>query len=131
MSGTNDHYGPDAQLDRDYESLTDKQQEAVDALIEADAGDTQAAIAADCSVAPSYLSYVRENFPHIIRTRSTAAHVAAVGGGGGYTVTLSPAQAWACIDLLPEDLSRTIFNQVRMGSVDPDSAWTTDDERDE
>jgi hypothetical protein len=128
MSGTNQHYGPDAQTDRDYESLTDKQQEAVDALIEADADDSQAAIAADCSVVPSYLGYVRDNFPHIIRGRSTAARVAADGSGGGYTIELSPEQAWACVDLLPEELSRTIFNQVRMASVDPDASWTDYDE---
>jgi len=131
MSGTTYHYGPDAQTERDYDSLTDKQQEAVDALVEAAPDDTQAAIAAGCTVVPSYLGYVRDNFPHIIRARSTASRVAADGSGGGYTVTLSPEQAWACIDLLPDELSRSIFNQVRMGSVDTDSAWTTDDERDE
>jgi len=132
MSGTNDdHYGPDAQTDRDYESLTDKQQEAVDALVEADAEATQAAIAAGCSVVPSYLAYVQDNFPHLIRGRSTATRVAADGSGGGYTIELSPEQAWACIDLLPEELSRTIFNQVRMASVESDAEWTDHDETDE
>ena len=108
-------YGPEARTNRDYESLTDKQRNTVDALVEHDLDATQQEVAAEAGVTASYVSYVEERFPHIINQRRGTTHheVAADGGARTYQVELTSEQAWKAVRLLPDELSETIFRQVR------------------
>lgn len=105
------HYGPDAQLDRDFESLTQKQRNTVEAILKLGPEATGQEIADEAGVNESYTHYVRDHFPHIIDSRRTNRKLAA--DGGSYQVALTPDQAWKAIRLLPEELSETIFRQVR------------------
>lgn len=108
----NRHYGPEAQTERDFESLTTKQRNTVEAILELKASATGQEIADEAGVNESYVHYVKDNFPHIIDQRQGAMRVKA-DGSGAYTVSLTPDQAWKAIRLLPEELSTTIFSQIR------------------
>lgn len=108
---TETHYGPDAQLNRDFESLTTKQRNTVNAIVESQVDATGMEIAEEAGVNESYVYYVRDNFPHLIDERRSTRQIAA--DGGSYQVALTPDQAWKAIRLLPEELSETIFRQVR------------------
>lgn len=113
MSSSEPNYGPEAQTDRDFESLTRKQRNTVEAIIAADPGATNIAIAEDAGISDSYVEYVRENFPHILDERRGAMSVVADGGNPTYEVELSGDDVWKAIRLLPDDLSTKIFRQVR------------------
>ena len=108
-------YGPDAELDRDFESLTDKQRNVVEALVEHGTERSNEEVAAEAGVTPSYVYYVQDHFPHIISNRrSTSNHQpAADGGHSTVTVELTHEEARKAIRLLPEEMSETIFNQLR------------------
>ena len=64
-----EEYGKEAKLDRDYDSLTDKQKSVVDAIAEMglDARTTDVANRAECDM--SYPSMIKRQFPHIIEER--------------------------------------------------------------
>lgn len=110
---TERQYGPDAQTEKDYGDLTNKQRSIVDGIIDADVDATDASIADAVNCSGSYVAYVRDNFPHIIDERRGTMAVTTDGGQPHYTIQLNADDAWKAIRLLPEDLSETIYRQVR------------------
>ena len=106
-------YGPDAQTDRDFESLTQKQRNAVEAILETPPDAPRVEAAEKAGVAESYIAYCEENFPHIINERRGAMQVATDGGKQTYEVELTADEAWKAIRLLPDELSERVFRQVR------------------
>jgi hypothetical protein len=106
-------YGLDAQLERDYASLTQKQKNVVDAITTLPVGTSQSAIAAEANCTAGYVPYVEAQFPHIIQHRAATNQVAADGGEQSYNLRLGKTKVWKMMRLLPEDLSEDIFDQVR------------------
>lgn len=106
-------YGEDAQTGRTYESLTQKQRNAVDAIVELGITTDSETIAREAGISDSYVSYVKENFPHIVNNRRGANLVSADGGEEMYTIQLPATDVWKAIRLLPQELSESIFKQVR------------------
>lgn len=111
-------YGPDAQTERTYTSLTEKQRRAVDKIVSADPDYTQAEVAERANVSRSMVSYVENNFPHIIDHRRGARRVASDGGQDTYSIELSREQVWEAIRTLNDDLGQEVFDQVREQSTD-------------
>lgn len=105
-------YGPEAQLGRTMSSLTDKQRNTVQAIAN-DMTGNQAEIARRANVSDSYVEYCETQFPHLINDVLGATQVAADGGEATYDVRLRATDAWRAIRLLPEELSETIYNQIR------------------
>lgn len=106
-------YNDDAQINRDYESLTDKQRAVVNAVVATEGNGRRVDIAERANVDESYVDYVRENFPHIIDNRLNTMQAKPDGGTMAYTVRLTDDEVWRAIRLLPDSLSETIFEQVR------------------
>lgn len=113
MEPTEIEYGPEAQTDRDYESLTQKQKNTIEAILESEVDAANEEIAAIAGVSDSYVNYVEENFPHIVNRRRGTMQVAADGGDPHYEVSLASQDVWKAIRLLPDELSNKIFRQVR------------------
>lgn len=107
------HYGPEAQLHKDYEDLKPQSRKAVDALVRADHDYTISQVAEEAGVSDRMIPYVEDNFPHIIERRRNAMRTVAADGEGGYEITLGMTDTWRVIRLLPEELSEKIFDQVR------------------
>lgn len=106
-------YGPEAELHRDFESLTDKQRSAVEALAEHEPSESKEVIAGGENFGTSYTYYVEDHFPHLIDERRSVEKVAADGGNQVFTVELTDEKVWKAIRLLPEELSNEIFNQIK------------------
>jgi hypothetical protein len=109
-------YGPDAQTEKDWEDLTDKQQNVVQALESEGRDSADSVIAETAGCSDGYVAYVRDNFPHIIRERTRTMTAAADGGQGQYNIVLGSDKAWRIIRILPEELSQDIWRQVRRQS---------------
>lgn len=107
------HYGPEARLDRDYESLTAKQRNVVDAIIEEDVDTADINIAEGRNFTPSYVGYVRKRFPHIISERRGVQQVATDGGEARITLELTESETWQAIQLVGDELSQKIYRQAR------------------
>ena len=107
-------YGPTARLDRDYESLTKKQKSVVDSIIQLKVEATQEEIAENAGgVSPTYVIYVRDNFPHIIDERRAIQNAATDGGEETYTFQFTSDETWKAMQLLNEPLSQKMWKQVR------------------
>lgn len=106
-------FGPDAQLDRDYESLTDKQENVVDSIVRADPDTTYSQIANDAGVNDSYVHYVENNFPHIITDRNGLTQVAADGGDPMMTIELPASEVWKTMQMTTDEISQKIWRQTR------------------
>lgn len=123
------HYGDEAQTNKRYTDLTDKQQAVVDEYISRDGNNrNNKDVAHEAGCTPSYVSYVRNNFPHILEERDSTMRTVAADGEGHYDVTIGTTDAFKMIKLLPEELSKKIYDQVRSQDARPDGGLFDDDE---
>lgn len=119
MTVNNYEYGDEAQTEKRYEDLAPKSKAVVDAIVDSRDGNvTQTEIADNANCTDTHVTYVKSNFPHIIEDRNQTMRVAADGGEGVYDVAFTPTETFKAIKLLPEDLSKKMFNQIRQQSVD-------------
>lgn len=109
----NYHYGEEAQTDRSFQSLTNKQRRTVHAIVDADIEAPSAEVAREAGVSDSYVDYVKSNFPHIINDRRGRARIAASDGGEQtFHFELTESETWEAIRDLRGELSNKIFRQV-------------------
>lgn len=107
------HYGEEAQTDRNFQSLTNKQRRTVHAVVDADIDAPSAEVAREAGVSDSYVDYVKSNFPHIINDRRGRARIAASDGGEQvFQFELTESETWEAIRDLRGELSNKIFKQV-------------------
>lgn len=110
------HFGPDAQLDRDWGSLTPKQKNVIRTKLDyIGKRVNKEFIAEQSGCEPSYVDYVEKNFPHILNNRM-GAMVLTTDGGGMYTFQLPDDVIFDLVSNAQGELAQTIWEQVRTGA---------------
>ena len=98
---------------RDFESLTEKQKRGVEAIVSTDVDATYQEIAEKAGINDSYVKYIRDNFGHIIQQRRKTMMQPVTDGEGSYTIQLGITESFQVIKILPDELSRKIYDQIR------------------
>lgn len=107
-------HGSDAQLSKDYGDLTPKQRRVVDEIVESRGTDyTKANIARDAGCRGSYVTYVEDNFPHVIEERRSNMRVPITDGEGSYAVELGATDWFKVMRSLPPELAEKVYDQIR------------------
>lgn len=114
-------YGEEAFTSKRYEHMTQKQKAACDVLVKhrGEPGWTQAELAEEAGVSPGTIQNVLKRYPHVVDHRRSMmrSEPAADGGTDTYDITLTSSEVFKAINMLPEELSKTFFNQVRKQSM--------------
>jgi len=108
----NANYGPDAQVEKSWGDLTAKQRNVVNSLVDLNVDATQAEVGENAGVAPSYVSYVEKNFPHIIEQRRSNVGELLADGKGTYTFDLARGTLFDVLRDLPTELAEKVFRQT-------------------
>lgn len=107
----------EAQLEKEYGDLTPKQKRVVEEIISRRDGEyVKANVARDAGCRGSYVTYVEDNFPHIIEQRRSTMRTPVADGEGSYTFELGASDTFKVIRTLPDELSRKVYDQIRAGS---------------
>lgn len=103
-------------VDRDYEDLTQKQKEIIDAYIslyreQGEPTPTQVSSRVDSTA--SYCHKVLDQYEELAEKRRSTAMTVVADGEGHFDLRLSETDTWRAIKLLPDELSKKIFEQVK------------------
>lgn len=107
------HYPEYVDVDRDYESLTSKQKAIVNEAVDAESDTTNEEIAKEAGTSIAYAAKTRKQFKHIVDGRRGTLREVAADGEGSYTFTLGVTETFQVMRILPDELSRRIYDQVR------------------
>lgn len=105
--------------DKEFEELERKQQLIIDSwvAIEDETGRdptlTEVADRAYDTCSTTYVTYVMDKYGDLLDERRNTMSEPIADGEGQYVFELGTSDTWKAIRLLPEELSRKIYNQVR------------------
>lgn len=107
-------YGDDAYTNKRYEHLTDLQRAVVDAIVDRRGGTyTTQEIGDIAQCSPSTVTYAEQNFPHASEQRRSTMRQPVADGEGHYEVRLAETDAFKMVRMLPDELARKLYDQIR------------------